>query len=332
MFTDEIHGGEVLIFGDLHFSDVFKGKHKDYLSNCCSILHDIELKVDERKPSAIVLAGDLIGWTETNIKNREVLTMFCGFWKRISEKCKVFAVRGNHDIKGFPDFNLLLELGVLKTPKYFDYYADDGTRILRFHIVSYGAENEPLCIDDTVKNVVIGHNNFIIPGCTTWYQSHDGLELSHLENFCGVDMVVSGHIHEPSPELYKTTMSDDSECSLFYVGCPTRPQKETYDACWIVSFYGIKENGGMEAEFETLYWQLAPHEDLYYEDEEFIDEKSEDELEEELRKEKLAEVLGDIVKYRMLGGDPLKQIDAIPNATDKAKEVAKKYLQIAMQN
>ncbi len=328
----EVHGGKVLIFGDLHFSDVFTGQHKDYLSNCCKILHDIEEKVAEQSPSAIIFAGDIVGWSETNIKNREILAMFCGFWKRINENCPVYAVRGNHDMKGYPDFNLLVELGVLRTPRVIDYYSETGEKVIRFHLIPYGSEHDPLDIDLNAKNVVIGHNNYMISGCTTWYKAGDGIELSELENYCGIDMVVSGHIHAPSPELYKTVMRDNSECGLMYLGCPTRPQRESYNACWIMDFHAELEDDKYEADMIALLWDLVPYEDLYFTKEEILFNVDEQELEDSVRKEKLSEVLSDIMKYRMLGGDPMQQIDVIPNASSDAKELAKKYLGIVMNS
>lgn len=327
----DVNGGEVLVFGDLHFSDVFTGRHKDYLSNCCSVLHDIEKMVDERNPSACIFAGDLVGWTETNIKSREIFAMFCGFWKRLNDKCKVYAVRGNHDMKGYPDFNFLLSLDVIKMPKYFDYYSN-GKHLIRFHLVSYGDEYSPLDLaPQGVSNVVIGHNNYTIEGVTTWYADHDGIEVSSLENFCGVELIISGHIHVPSPDLYSTTMKDGSDCGLFYLGCPTRPQKETYNACWVMRLYATDEDGSTVAEIDNMLWELKPYSDLYYEDEEFISDKTEDEIQEELRKKNLASTLEDIVRYRMSFGDPRDQINKVKDASQEAKDLAINYLNIVMR-
>lgn len=63
--------------------------------------------------------------------------------------------------------------------------------------------------------------------------------------------------------------------------------------------------------------------------EDFVDEKTEEEVQDELRKEALQDVLGDLLKYRMNSGNPLDQIDRIPNATPEAKAIAKDYLQMA---
>ena len=334
MYTS-IYGGEVLIIGDLHFSDVYTGKHKAYLENCCWVLNQITKKIETVKPKAIVLLGDIIGWTETNIKDRQVLSLFCKFLKQWNEYCPVYAVRGNHDIKGYPDFMLLNDLGLLITSDscggYFDYYANEEaeTPEVRFHIVDYGSENRELdlCKDSGCSNVILGHNNYTINGVTTWYAAHDGIELGLQRNLCGVDMVISGHIHNPSPEIYATQMPDGETCMLFYAGCPTRPVKEQnmYDSCWFVRV-------GYNAESESTdinpdEFKLIPSSEIFYED--FIEEKTEDELAEEVRKEALKEVLGDLLKYRISMGDPIQHIDSIPNGSPEAKAMAKSYLQTA---
>ena len=59
----DVDGGNILIFGDLHLSDVFTGKHKNYLSNCFDVMEQLDKFVEDEKPSAIVLLGDIVGWT-----------------------------------------------------------------------------------------------------------------------------------------------------------------------------------------------------------------------------------------------------------------------------
>lgn len=326
-----IKGGEILAIGDLHISDVFEGKHINYLENCFKVLRQLKDIIYERKPSAVVFLGDLVGWNETNIKSRAVLAMLCDFFKSINEVSHVFAVRGNHDMKGYPDFQFLASLGLIDVTSSFDYVRPDGGTELRFHLVNYGEEDRHL---DTIEegNVVFGHNNYTIDGVTNWYQSHDGIELVTLQNFSEVDMVISGHIHNPSPEMVSVTMPSEKVCALFYVGCPTRPIKinDNYNQVWLASFEYNEETE--ETDYDMIPFELEPYESLYYSDDEVINEKTEKEVEEELRKEALAEVLGDIMKYRMLQGDYMKQIDVIPNASDEAKQVAKDYLQVALNN
>ena len=331
----KVVGGKILIVGDLHFSDVFTGKHKGYLQNCCAILNSILEKVKDVKPSAVVLLGDLVGWSETNIKNREVLSLFCNWFKSINEICKVYCVRGNHDLKGYPDFMFLNKFGLIVTSSdiggYFDYYGFEGQEVpeVRFHIVDYKDEDKALdlCQGNT-SNIVLGHNNYTIAGVTNWYSEHDGIELGMMRNYSGVDMVISGHIHNPSLEIHSTQMPDGSSCMLFYPGCPTRPirDKNMYEACWYVL---ISYNSDTEStDIDTDIFKLEPSRDIFVDDDLFINEKTQEELDEEMRREALKDILTDLTKYRMLQCDPISQVMNIPNASDEAKKVACDYLQL----
>lgn len=337
--TNKIVGGKILVIGDLHFSDVFTGKHKNYLENCMWVLGAITRKIEDMHPSAVVLGGDLIGWSETNIKNREILSFLCRELKNWNNICPVYSVRGNHDIKGYPDFLFLAELGLIITSEkcggYFDYYGYEGQEVAecRFHIVDYGEENRHLDLaEGETSNIVFGHNNYTINGVTTWYSDHDGIELGNMQNFAGVDMVISGHIHNPSPEIYDTQMPDGTRCMLFYTGCPTRPikDKNMYESCWFVKI-GYNEST-KQTDIDTEEFKLLPSSEIFYDDETFVNEKTEEEISEEVRKENLKEILDDILKYRISAGDPFTQIDNIPHGSEEAKKVAKDYLKIAFNN
>lgn len=323
-----ITGGKIMIIGDLHFSDVFTGKHKNYLKNCCRVLRDITERVEANKPSCLILLGDIIGWNETNIKSRSVFAFFCRIIKQWNAVCPVVVVQGNHDTKGYPDFLFLEEFGLFRNPKQLDYYNDDGNLEVRFHIVNYGDEDRELELaENGASNVVLGHQNYTINGVTTWYASADGVELGRLTNFNGVDYVISGHIHNPSPDIYHTQMDDGSSCFLLYPGCPTRPikEKQMYESCWIVWL----EYKGSETDLRTETWELQPSSELF--DDNIIEERSQEDVEELMRKEALHGVLEDLLKFRMTGGDPFAQVDTIPNASPEAKKIAKDYLQLAMQ-
>ena len=334
----DIVGGKIMFIGDLHISDVFTGKHKNYLANCLGILGSLSKRIEEVKPSCIVLLGDLIGWTETNIKDRQVLSMFCKELKAWNEICPVYSVRGNHDMRGYPDFLFLAELGLIVTSEqmngYFDYYGYEGQEIpeVRFHIVDYNDEDKTLNYLENSSNIVLGHNNYTIDGVTTWYAEHDGKEIKMLKNFSNVDAIISGHIHAPSPEVYYTQLSSGKNCMLFYPGCPTRPikDKNLYKACWLV--YMGYNNSSKATDFDTEQFDLPPIEEVFFEDEEFLTDKSEEEIQEEIRKEALRQILDDALRYRISTGDPLEQIDNIPNGSDEAKTIAKSYLQLAFNN
>ena len=330
-----IVGSKILIIGDLHFSDVFNGKHKSYLVNCSKILSEIVSKVQTDKPNALVMLGDLVGWVETNIRDRQILALFLKAFQDINDICPVYVVRGNHDMKGFPEFNLLSQLGLIVTSSdcdgYFDFYGSEEQSVpeCRFHIVDYNTETNPLSLLEGTSNVVLAHNNFTVNGATTWYAEHDGIELGMLQSFSGVDMVISGHIHNPSPEFVQTMMPNGGMCSLFYPGCPTRPIKEKnmYNSVWWVKV----EFNGESTDINTELWNLTPAEELFVQAE-FIDEKTEEEIAEEVRKEALSEILHDILEYRIAGGDPITQVMNIPNASEDAKNVAAKYLQTALNS
>lgn len=333
---DKVVGNSVMLVGDLHFSDVYTGKHKSYLENCFWCLSRITEKLNEKKPAALVLLGDLIGWTETNIKDRQVFSMFCRVLREWNQVCPVYAVRGNHDMRGYPDFQFLAEFGLIITSAacggHFDYYAssEQTTPEVRFHMVDYKDEDRSLNLETTgASNIVLGHNNYTINGLTTWYNEHDGIELGMLRNYSGVDMVISGHIHNPSPEIYACQMPNGESCMLFYPGCPCRPIKDNnlYDSCWFVYVeYSETEH---QTDINTEEFELRPAEEIFYSLDEFVTEKTSEELENEVRREALKDVLGDLLKYRMNTGSPIEQVERIPNASPEAKRIAIDYLQLA---
>ncbi len=336
---NSVIGGNVLIFGDLHFSDTFTGKHTNYLENCFWVLGKMNEMVEKYKPSAVVLLGDIVGWRDTNIRNREVLSVLCKTLRSWQQYGRVFALRGNHDLGGYPEFNFLSDLGLIESAQelggYFDYYGYEGEPVpeVRFNMVDYGNEyNHIEVAGGGASNVVLGHNNYTIEGVTNWYQEHAGIELNRLQNFDGVDMVISGHIHTPSPDIVQTDMPDGKSCQLFYPGCPTRPVKDRnmYDKCWAVLIYYDPNKGSTDV--SMLDFNLRPASEIFFADDDFVDEQDEEQLQEQIRMDALKDVLSDLLKYRMNQGDLLSQIDNIPNASQEAKDVAKKYLQEALNN
>ena len=349
---------KVYVVGDLHLSDVFEGKHKDYWGNCLNVMEDLCKRVEEAQPEVVVLLGDVIGCNETNIKSRENLSKVFQYFMRIKQVCRIVGVRGNHDMAGYPDFDILCDLGLVERYKYIDF-VHDGKLEVRFHLVDYGQERADLIlptpnteasytinsiptnesvassttnsntyhIPETVSNVVFGHQDYMIDGVTTWYpKTNKAVELVTLQNFADVDFVVSGHIHIPSSEIVSITTSKGKEQSLFYVGCPTRPtrQQGNYELCWYMAFdYNTDKQ---EVDFDMIPVELTPLANLFYEDETIIKEKTQEELDEELRKQNLKSVLNDVMEYRLLQGDYIAQIDKIPDATQEAKDMAKNYI------
>lgn len=337
MYSKVYGEGGVLLVGDTHYSDVFTGKHKNYLENSCWVLARIREKVEELKPAALVILGDIVGVYDRNVRNREVLSLLCKFFKDVSKICKVYCIRGNHDFGDYPDYQFLADLGMFETAVstggYFDYFAHEGDTDaeVRFHLMDYGTEGKELDLaPQGVSNVVLAHNNFTIQGVTTWYSDKDGIELGLMSNMTGVDMVVSGHIHNPSPEIVATNMVGGGTCALFYTGSPARPVKERglYESCWFVQFK--YDNASKSTMYDALAFPLRPLNEVFYDNEELIEEKTDEELEELKRTAELKEVLDDILKCRMTSGDLLGQVNSIPNASEGAKRVACNYLQMAL--
>lgn len=337
--AEKVTGNDVLIFGDLHFSDVYTGRHRNYLENCFIELAKIEKKVNELRPCAVIFAGDLVGVNEGNINRREVLNMFCKWLRSLNSVCNVYSVRGNHDFRGaFPEFQFLNELGLIKTSAdcdggAIDFYGSANNEVpeIRYHLVDYGDESRELDIcDGETTNIVVAHNNFTIQGLTNWYSDFNGLELSRQANFKDVFMVISGHIHTPSPQIVSTEMACGGVCSLFYVGCPTRPsyEKNLYGSCWMVRFTYDDTLGATN--YSADVWELEPIEKTFITDDRFVEDLTVDEINEIERTERLKEVLDDIIKTRLTSGDLIGQVMCIPNASDEAKKMACDYLQMAL--
>lgn len=326
-----IKGGKVLCFGDLHFSATYMGKHKAYLLECYTTMELIIKKVKEEKPKAIIFMGDIIGVNERNIRDRQFLTRVIMFFGSLYSLTKgnVFVVKGNHDIGDFSDFDMLVGLGYIKNPSYIDYMGDNGLEA-RFHLVNYGDENKPLQIEkEGASNIVFGHADYYIEGVTTWYRSKDSIELKSLKNFCGVDLVFSGHIHTPSEEILYTRLPDGEEVGLFYVGSPSRVA-ERYDDCWYVSFEYSKEEASTK--FDAQLLGLQPASEVFYEEQDF-EYTEEEEAEKELAESKqkiLDDIVQEVINSRLATGDLFKQLDLLP-ADEPTKELAKKYLRQAME-
>lgn len=327
----------LLIVGDLHIDDTYTGRHKNYLSTCLRTIQQIDERVRETKSGCLVLMGDIVGVSARNIRSREVLSILCKWFQSLKERgVRIIAVRGNHDFGDYPDFQFLVELGLIETSQtlggYFDYYGEECNTEpeVRFHLVDYGMENRKLDIyyGGQVTNIALTHNNFTIQGVTNWYQQHDGIELANQSNFNGIYMVINGHIHAPSPEIAQTDAVWGQTVYLFDLGCPTRPAFEKYTSCWFMEFtYDNKQTN-----FNAVPFELVPLEEEYFLEEDVSELVVEDNVDEKQRRENLQEILGEIMSCRITSGDLESQIRRIPNASEDAKELAVSYLNQAIMN
>jgi predicted phosphodiesterase len=213
-----------LIVGDLHISDKYSGRHVDYFADCVDFINQITDEIKKNKVTHLFLTGDLIGrTTEKNLQSRDTLMYFIKVlqvWNDLTNG-NVYSARGNHDYaENLTDFEFFVTIGVIKTANFVDVGA------ARIHLIDFADHNRALDIDEDKYNVAIMHTNLQIEGITTWFVGgNDGVELSSLENLYGVELVIAGHIHNPSIRTVTTSIRD-KDISLFYPGCGTRPRYE----------------------------------------------------------------------------------------------------------
>lgn len=337
----EIHGGNIIVIGDLHLSSSFRGSHKDYTYECYENLQKIQDIVSKENASAVIFLGDIVSVGEKNIRDRQFLTRVISFFLMLNKLTdgNVYAVRGNHDCGDQSDFDMLMGIGCIKNPKYIDYFGrkpdsseDDGLEV-RFHLVNYGDEDKSLVItteDNPASDVVLGHAEYYIDGVTNWYSKGHSTEVSSLSNFQGVSLIVSGHIHDPSDEVLYTTLKDGSSIGLFYPGAPGRV-KERYNDCWYLIFQYVEGDSPEDwsTSYDARFFGLQPAKDVYFADEEIIGTEEQEEKAEQARKsESLTEIVREIMEGRITSGDLYAQIDLVPSSAE-SKQIAKKYLEMA---
>lgn len=332
-----VFGGKIHIYGDMHLSCVYEGQHRSYTTECYKNMDNILKKVKKDKASAVIFLGDVIGVNERNIKDRQFLLRVYLFFKTLNDLTggNVYAVKGNHDKGDFSDFDFFLGMGLIKNPNYIDYHGcsekeyNEGNRDsleVRFHFVNYGEENRELTmsVDEGYSNVVLGHADYLIDGVTNWYQHKGGVQLARLSNFKGVDLVISGHIHNPSEEILTTVIGGDSPIGLFYTGSPARTS-ERYNDCWYLVF----EFDGESTKYDANLFGLEPADLVFYPKETILNENMEDD-DIARQSESLTNIVKEIMEGRMTSGDLFGQVRAVPGASDEVKEIACRYLQRAL--
>lgn len=223
----------VAFIGDLHFYDGPARAHKDYFANCKTCLDAYTKEFVDSKPDYIFLTGDIVGLSERVLRTRVGLSILIAYLQKWSEICNgnLYSIAGNHDYtKGshLSDFDLLTQLGIIKTAKYIDINA------LRVHLIDYGKEQEPISLDKSKHNIALMHADLQIDGLTTWYHAgSDSIQLASLKNLKGIEYVLAGHIHNPSPRVVSCSIEDEN-CCLLYLGNASRPKrKDTWTGVWI---------------------------------------------------------------------------------------------------
>lgn len=332
--------GKVLIFGDLHISSTFQGKHKDYTFECYENMERIKDIVSKEGAKVVIFLGDIIGVNEKRLRDREFLMRVMNFFNILNKVTNgnVYSVKGNHDMGDFTDFDFLEGLGLIKNPCYLNYYGrqpgnnvDDGLEV-RMHLVNYGDEHKSLKLSsdkDNASDIVLGHCDYYIEGVTNWYSANSNVNLDSLKNFSGISLVFSGHIHTPSEEILYTTVNNN-EIGLFFLGSLGRVA-EKYDDCWYLVFDYLKSETGLdwETRYDLRYVGLNPASEIYYDDADFEYDEESPEFERKNDSDKLMNIVKEIMDSRILTGDLNSQIDKIPGVSDEVRNIAKRYIALA---
>ncbi len=320
----------IMFIGDLHISDHFQGQHLSYIDNCIEVLTQINEEIMRRKPTHIVLTGDLVGVTERNLRDRNTLlyliTMFNG-WNKVTNN-NVYSNRGNHDIGSrITDFDFLVGTGVIKHIPHFD------AGLYRVHLVDYGDVHRPLDIPSQeeldVFHVAATHTDIRVPGQTSWmdgFHSSDTVNLSDLKTMEGVQLIFAGHIHTPSQIMAKATIGE-TECSIMYLGNPTRVKKEPN--LWNHYFLGWLESDGVSATQDTIIMKLRPHEEIF-KAKVVKEEAEEEELNPKLDVDMLMSVLEGFQQYDIRGDMSYKEQIKIHGGNDeRAIAIAMQFIEAA---
>ena len=317
---------KVLIIGDLHISDRFSGRHINYLENCFDCLDMIEKSIVDNNITHLICLGDWIGigLAEKNLKERSSLLRLIQVlqkWNKLLNG-NVYSLKGNHDIgKNMTDYDFFVTMGLLKYVPQLDLGS------CRFHLFNYGEETRTIYVDNDKYNIGCFHSNLLIEGLTTWYKGGVGVELSSLKNLYGVNMAIAGHIHNPSMRLVSTSIGD-SDISLFYPGCPTRPRLEPN--MWDRAYGVVITTDEVETQMDLINYELKPLEEVFTTLEEDPTKGIDDEESVPFDLETLNEILNELQYFNVNSGqDYVSQIKRVAGLDKKAADIALKYLEDA---
>lgn len=329
-YLNALEDARILIIGDLHVSDKPSQRHNDYFNDCIDFCNQITKTIIDKKIKILILTGDLVGrTTEKNFQTREAFVIFMTIlqvWNNLTNG-QVYSLRGNHDISHkLPDFEVYVKMGVIKVVDEIDLPN------IRFHMLNYNEHSREINVDPNKYNVAVMHTELHVEGQTNWiFQSQEGVFLSTLENLYGIDMVIAGHIHNPSVRVTQTSIRDKS-IQLFYPGCGTRPK---YDKNIWNHVYGVifeQVNGQVKISNEK--YDLKPPEEFFAtlitEEElrELILKQTEEEEKEQFDVDSLSTVMEQLTQYNLHGDTDVKQqIEIMGRENPKAVELALKTME-----
>lgn len=312
---------KVLFLGDLHITDAYVATHNDYWQECVDFITKITTDIKDNNVTHLILTGDLVGLREKNFKQRDSLMFFMMALKKWNELTNgnVYSVIGNHDVGGrTTDFDLFENIGLIKTTRTLGHnYVDIDS--LRVHLINYGDEYEPITLG-AGDNVAVTHADIQVTGKTTWwYPSNVRFELDSMKHWKGVEMVIGGHIHNPSIKMVSTDI-EGKNCDLFYLGCPMRPRKGDN---WSTVFGILADTSGEKINMDIVALRLQSG--VLTQTTDDIDEEEVESME-VTRVEELAAILNTLSQYKLNSDDDIEgQIKRFSGIDTEAMNLALEY-------
>lgn len=316
----------LLVIGDLHFSDVYRGAYKDYWSHCEKTMRRLSNKIKELNPDVTLFLGDLVGVSEVSLKKRTSLLQVCQFFSGI-KNC--MSVVGNHDLGVMTDFKFMEALNLYETSRsrsYIDLVTDKGEVVYRGHLIDYGKECDTLDIKEGCINVGFAHNEFVTSTGEGGVATHKPISLWDRLNFKDLNKLIVGHVHDVMPKAVYQEYLSNARMGLQYLGSPTRPGIRTQQGDFVWLYYVTVEGG--EVKEQLIPYTLEDKDELMLK-KVLTDELLDTQTKEDERKV-LAEHVKEMLEYNLMVGDLLSQVESVPGYTQKARELAKRYLNQAL--
>ena len=257
----------------MHLSDLHLGKRVNefsMLEDQVYILNKIVNIIDEEKPAAIILAGDIY---DKPIPPAEAVELFDDFLYKLSQRnLKVFIISGNHDSAERIAFGARLfdKTGIYMSPVYTgnispiemsDEFGKINIYMLPFikpvHVRRYFPDTEissytdavskvieNMHLDTGIRNILITHQ-FVTGASRT--ESEDisvgGSDNVNADVFFDFDYVALGHIHR--------SQSCGSEY-IRYSGTPLKYSFSESKDTKSITVVDIKEKGNIKLDFIPL--------------------------------------------------------------------------------
>ena len=316
--------------GDLHFTDRQVGKYEDYFAMCQEIGARISDTIIAEGLTHLFIGGDIVGVSsgdntmKTHTARLWLIQLFAQ-WSQLLNG-NLYTIRGNHDGGASTcDFDLLIGSMLVKHCDMVDVGA------YRIHMFDYGADDKVPNIDSEKINVALMHSHFTVENKTNFIPFQGGVELSDMANLKDCDIVVCGHIHNPSLGYIPTNIQGN-DVMLIYPGCPTRAKaSDNWDKTSMLVLETNEENGEIVTEQKIVTFNLQPKAELLKETIADGTIQGIDENEENITNiEDLERILNDLNNFQIGGtGSYKEQLERLAGLNKPAADLAMKYIEKA---